>query len=483
MAKWSEMEAGARAGYAVAGLAGVAAVAGIVWYAARPVPVVEVPAPAPAAVAEPAKPEVTAEPAPEAAPAPEAPAPVPPSFDVVRIEPDGNALVAGGAAAGADVSVRVDAGEVALVKAGADGKFAAMFTLPPSTAPRLMTLVMRLADGTEVPGKDSVAVAPTEAPEPVAGPEPAAPAETAEAPAAEPAAPEAVPEETPTALLVTEEGVKVLQSDGTVPAAGEGPPVLVDSISYDAEGAVRIAGRGAPGATVRLYLDGVQLADALVGADGQWLVQPPEVAEGLHNLRADQLDAEGKVTSRFETPFQRESVAALAAATAPAVAEPAPAEPAAAEPAPAEPAAEPVAATEPAAVAAPAPAPAAPEPVAEAVAEVLAEDRAAAEAPVAPAEPQVAEPAAPSVVAAAPEPVAAEPASAPAPVAAPEAAPAPPAMVTITVQPGHSLWRIARDNYGEGVMYVQLFDANKDKIKDPDLIYPGQVFTIPAPQP
>jgi nucleoid-associated protein YgaU len=67
------------------------------------------------------------------------------------------------------------------------------------------------------------------------------------------------------------------------------------------------------------------------------------------------------------------------------------------------------------------------------------------------------------------EPAAAEPAA--------EAA----APITITVQPGFTLWAIARDTYGDGVLYVQVFEANRDKIKDPDLIYPGQVFTVPQP--
>ena len=48
-----------------------------------------------------------------------------------------------------------------------------------------------------------------------------------------------------------------------------------------------------------------------------------------------------------------------------------------------------------------------------------------------------------------------------------------------TVQPGSTLWAIARDRYGEGEMYVRVFEANKDKIRDPDLIYPGQIFTVP----
>ena len=49
----------------------------------------------------------------------------------------------------------------------------------------------------------------------------------------------------------------------------------------------------------------------------------------------------------------------------------------------------------------------------------------------------------------------------------------------ITVQTGATLWAIARDRYGEGIQYVQVFEANRDLIRDPDLIYPGQVFTLP----
>ena len=71
-------------------------------------------------------------------------------------------------------------------------------------------------------------------------------------------------------------------------------------------------------------------------------------------------------------------------------------------------------------------------------------------------------------------------------VAAPEApsveAQPAPAPVSITVQPGFTLWGIARENFGDGVLYVQVFEANKDKIRNPDLIYPGQVFTIPQPE-
>jgi len=51
---------------------------------------------------------------------------------------------------------------------------------------------------------------------------------------------------------------------------------------------------------------------------------------------------------------------------------------------------------------------------------------------------------------------------------------------SVVVQPGNSLWRIARRSYGAGVRYTVIYEANKDQIRDPDLIYPGQVFAVPS---
>ncbi|MCV2875657.1 LysM peptidoglycan-binding domain-containing protein [Rhodobacteraceae bacterium XHP0102] len=55
------------------------------------------------------------------------------------------------------------------------------------------------------------------------------------------------------------------------------------------------------------------------------------------------------------------------------------------------------------------------------------------------------------------------------------------AIRVVTVERGFTLWGIAENMLGSGFDYVQIFDANRDQIRDPDLIYPGQVFTIPAP--
>ncbi len=49
----------------------------------------------------------------------------------------------------------------------------------------------------------------------------------------------------------------------------------------------------------------------------------------------------------------------------------------------------------------------------------------------------------------------------------------------IIVQPGNSLWRIARRTLGEGLAYTVIYDANKNQIRNPDLIYPGQIFQVP----
>ena len=55
----------------------------------------------------------------------------------------------------------------------------------------------------------------------------------------------------------------------------------------------------------------------------------------------------------------------------------------------------------------------------------------------------------------------------------------PPANQTYTVKSGDSLSKIAKHLYGDAKQWRKIYEANMDKIKNPDLIYPGQVFTIP----
>ncbi len=305
--------------------------------------------------------------------------------------------------------------------------------------------------------------------------------------------------EAPAALLISPEGVKVAQSGSAEAAA----PVAMQAITYAPDGAVQLTGKGTAGSGVRIYLDQALVSQAMVAADGSWGVTLGDTAPGIYTLRIDQIDAAGKVTGRFETPFKRETMEALAAASGAASVPAAPVVTAEAVAPVAESAAPAVTAetaapipdatvpATPAEAAPPAATAAVAAPAADAAPAVAAEVVAAAEVPVAASEtaPQVGETAlaagqAPSgeaapVVSGGVEPVApAVVAALPAPAAEP-AAPAKTA-VSITVQPGFTLWGIAKSQMGEGVMYVQVFEANKDRIKNPDLIYPGQVFTIPG---
>ena len=406
---------------------------------AQPVAAVEPAAePAAAPAAEPAAtaPEETAAATPEPAtdPAPEPPAQAPepaapalPVIDVWRVASDGEAVVSGTAEPGSTVSVVVDDAVVASGPASGSGDFAILFTLPPNPDPSLMWLSAAQADQPPVLSEQMVALGP------IAGPQPTVEG-TAEASAdatEDTAVAAADPPAAPPALLLSDDGAVVLQ-DPEQPDLPPSSTVMIDTISYTPDGDVQVGGRGAPGAGLRIYLDNTEKLTLQIPDTGLWQSTLPDTPPGVYTLRVDQLDAEGKVTSRFETPFKRETLEALAAVQATAPDAPVPQDTATTE-APAQPA--------------------------------------MAEAPAAPdATSEKTEIAALDPPAATPEAPAAAQADAPAPAAAP---------VTVTVQPGFTLWGIAQERYGDGVLYVQVFEANKDKIKDPNLIYPGQVFSVP----
>ncbi|WP_101340998.1 LysM peptidoglycan-binding domain-containing protein [Cereibacter azotoformans] len=353
--------------------------------------------------------------APEAQGSEAPPLVVQPAFDVVRIESDGSALVAGRAQRGAEVTVLVEGEEAASTTADAANRFAVMFTLPADEQPRRLSLRMLLEDGTEHQSRGSVIVAPILAPrDRLAGADdPAA----AAAPVAEPRA--------PAALLLGEGEVKVLQSAGE--SLDDLAGVSVDTISYASDGAVLLSGRGGVGDFVRLYLDNREVATVAIAPDGTWAVSLTGIEPGRYQLRADRIGEDGEVVARFETPFARETHETVAAALEAQNGRP----PAAAGSAPAAP------------------------------------DGAGSADGSSPPMPG-ADATTPSTV----------PGSLIA--AGPEAEPLTGAPVTVTVQPGFSLWRIAQDNFGAGMLYVKVYEANRTAIRDPDLIYPGQVFTLPA---
>lgn len=61
-----------------------------------------------------------------------------------------------------------------------------------------------------------------------------------------------------------------------------------------------------------------------------------------------------------------------------------------------------------------------------------------------------------------------------------QAPPPPPPAVFYTVVKGDTLSKIAKARYGDWRRYPEIFEANKPMLKDPDLIYPGQVLRIPG---
>lgn len=52
----------------------------------------------------------------------------------------------------------------------------------------------------------------------------------------------------------------------------------------------------------------------------------------------------------------------------------------------------------------------------------------------------------------------------------------------VIIRRGDNLWRLSRRVYGQGVRYTSIYDANRDQIRNPALIFPGQVFELPIPQ-
>ena len=96
-------------------------------------------------------------------------------------------------------------------------------------------------------------------------------------------------------------------------AAAPKPTVVVGAVEADTAGSIYVGGTAATDETVRVYLDDKPIGDAKPSPAGAWLVQTTrDLPAGSYTVRADQLDADGKVIARSEVPFQREvAVAAL----------------------------------------------------------------------------------------------------------------------------------------------------------------------------
>ncbi|SMX30768.1 LysM peptidoglycan-binding domain-containing protein [Octadecabacter ascidiaceicola] len=315
----------------------------------------------------------------------------------MRFEPDGGFVVFGTGEPNVPIAVMIDGVEVERVFAGADGAFSFVGFVGHSDSPRTLTAISD-PDGDALDADRMFVLAANPAPVVVAAVEDVVPeggdpidnaGETEEAEVVEDPQAPIEPEiaittapaspSTPAIIAITPDGVDVVQA----PVAADIPPevmsnVALDTITYDLEGDVILQGRAiGDGGYVQVYVNNAPVSRLPVDSNGDWRGDLPDVDTGVYTLRIDEVDDQGDVVSRIETPFLREDPAD--------------------------------------------------------VIEAMAED-----------------------------------------VANPEFT-----VATRTVQPGATLWAIAEERYGSGILYFKVFEANRDRIRDPDLIYPGQVFMVP----
>ncbi|REF88063.1 LysM domain-containing protein [Methylovirgula ligni] len=350
----------------------------------------------PPAQVEPAKPQQQID---EAAIPPEGPVarpaaalePAPPQFDTVRVEPSGDAVVAGHGQPNDQVALLLNGKAIANIDADGAGNFV---IVPTPLAPGNYELTLeaqrpgeplrlsRQVVTVSVPAKGQknlvVAVAEPGKPSAVL-------ADTAAPPEAKPA-----------------------NATGVTPV----PSVSFKTTEVDRDGFYATGAATPPGERVRIYLNGAPLTAVTAAKDGHWsLTVKKGLAPGRYVARADALDTGEKVIARAEVNFD---VPVLAPVSTPSAAAAAPA--------------------------------AAQAPVQQAPVQEMASNA-------------VTPPAAASVNDA-----------------------IVPRVDTATVARGDSLWRISRKLLGHGMRYTSIYEANASQIRDPDLIYPGQVFVMPKTQ-
>lgn len=298
-----------------------------------------------------------------------------PEFDVVNVEPTGETVVAGRALPDATVELLRNGEVYDRAVADKSGQFV---IVPRPLPPGNHDLTLRITrDGKQVTSKQSVAVAL-----------------------------EAAAKERPVVALMTPDTpVRVLsQPAATASAAGK---MAVETVETEPGGKLHVSAQAAPGAIVRLYLNGSLITSATADQAGRLSVTINKgVTPGDYRIRLDDVDpGSGKVRARAEVPFNVPDTTTTASIPAPA----------------------------------------------------------ASSSGAGTVTPQLATAAttAPDV-------------SSPSAVIVPK-------ITTTTVTRGDSLWRISQRALGAGQRYAVIYRANSQQIRNPNLIYPGQVFVLPAP--
>lgn len=198
-----------------------------------------------------------------------------PTFDIVRVERDGSAVVAGRALPGAKVEIKANGEVVATATADDRGEWVAVLDKPLKPGNIEITLTAHNPDGST---KDSVQRVAVSVPE---------------------------QKDKPALVVMSEPGKasRVLQGPGVPSDAGN---LVLETVDYDANGNLIISGKADPGAAIRVYIGGKPVGDATADTAGHWELRPTVAIDpGHYALRIDQLDAAGKVVARVELPFER----------------------------------------------------------------------------------------------------------------------------------------------------------------------------------
>jgi nucleoid-associated protein YgaU len=241
-----------------------------------------------------------------------------PSFDVVRIEPSGEGVIAGRAQPGWTVTLESGGNKIADTKADEEGAWSIVLDKPLPAGENSLTLRATSPDGTQaLTGQQPVQVAVGKPGGEVAQKEPGAPEPDKEAAPAAPgeqktgeaAAPE---QQTGEPQAVPGQPEPVVPDENAPPPVPPKAPVRIGKLDYQDTGAdsgkISMAGVGRPNEHVFFFFDDQPLGDLVIGEDGTWTFEvEKKLGEGEHAIRADTYDAKtGVVEGRASLRLGRE---------------------------------------------------------------------------------------------------------------------------------------------------------------------------------
>lgn len=278
---------------------------------------------------------------------------LPPSFDIIRVSPDGRAVIAGSAAPGAQVTISAGKTKIGTVTADDKGDWVLVPDTPIPSGDQILSLQAESGSSGMITSNQSAIISIPERPD-----------EEVLVAIAEPDA--------PTRQLAQGSGsnVVLVPADKPFVSVAAIDLTLAGEAASDSAGSnmVIFSGRAPAGSRVNLYLDDQFIGTTSAKKSGVWLLRSNmAVSEGAHRLRVDQVGAAGQVLLRAEVQFVRQATGSLS---------------------------------------------------------ISAQQ--------------------------------------------------------VHILRGNYLWQIARNLFGAGHAFSYIYNENQDQIRDPDLIYPGQIFSIPV---